>query len=364
MRRLLPLLLLLAAGCRTKAAFDLPIPPDPQEALATPSAEALARYRAADDYSRAHDGLAFVVYEGDAIVYETYAEGFSASTPHHLFSGTKTFACVLQAAAREDGLFTLDEPVAKHLQSFLNDPARGRVTVRQLLDFTSGLAPAWWRLTVDGLVVTEEQRVVDKYAEAAALPLDHEPGARYVYGSSHLFAFGALLQAKLGEERVDAYLQRRVLGPLGLRTAGWIHDPAGNLALPYGAFTTAREWGKLGRLLRDDGRWQGRPLLPASYLQDCLRGSKANPGYGLGVWLNGPVAPALVEELPPALREGGPTGLLLPGGPADLFAAGGHEGQRLYVLPSRGLVVVRLGESGRSFTDAALLRLLLPPDEG
>lgn len=362
MRRLLPLLLLLAAGCRTKAAFDTPLPPDPAQTLASPTAEALARYRAADDYSRAEDGLAFVVYEGDAIVYERYADGFSAATPHHLFSGTKTFACVLQAAAREDGLFTLDEPVATSLQSFRDDPRRARVTVRQLLDFTSGLQPAFWSLTVDGLVVTQEQRVADKYAAAAALPLEHEPGARFLYGSSHLFAFGALLQAKLGGERVDAYLRRRVLDPIGLRTSGWIRDPAGNAALPYGAFTTAREWGKLGLLLRDDGRWKGRPLLPASYLQDCRRGSVANPGYGLGTWLNAGVPAALVEELPRGLHGGGPGGLLLPLGPADLFAAGGHEGQRLYVIPSRGLVVVRIGESGRSFADAELLARLFPPE--
>jgi CubicO group peptidase (beta-lactamase class C family) len=116
-------------------------------------------------------------------------------------------------------------------------------------------------------------------------------------------------------------------------------------------------------LMRDDGVFAGARLVAAGRLGTCLRGSAALPAYGLGWWLNAAVTPAQAEQIPSVLRERlAPPPRLFEPGPPDLFAAIGSDDQRLYVMPSRGLVVVRLARPTREaepFTDAAFLDLLL-----
>ena len=354
MRRLALLCLLALAACRTRTVHERPLPPDATFGERPATGAERARWDEAAAWSEAQGGLALVVVRGNDVVYERYAPGFGPERPRHLFSGTKSFGCALAAAAVEDGLLALDEPAARTLVEWASDPRKSRITIRQLLHFTSGLDPAF-RLTLDALA--EPQRVHDKYLAAVALDADEEPGASFRYGNSHLLAFGELLRRKTGD--VDAYLRRRVLGPLGLRTAGWLHDPAGNPMLPFGAFTTAREWAKYGVFLRDEGRFGGRQLLPAASIRACREGSAQNPGYGITLWLNRPVPVELVGVLP-TLRDGSAAGLLLPGGPPDLFGAGGYKGQRLYVVPSEDLVIARLADDGPGFTDGAFLAKVFP----
>ena len=83
------------------------------------------------------------------------------------------------------------------------------------------------------------------------------------------------------------------------------------------------------------------------------------PAYGFGLWLNAAVGPHVNEHAMPELRGGGPTGFLYPGGPPDLFAAVGDRDNCLYVVPSRGLVIARLGTGNRDWRDADFLRRVL-----
>jgi CubicO group peptidase (beta-lactamase class C family) len=129
--------------------------------------------------------------------------------------------------------------------------------------------------------------------------------------------------------------------------------------LPYGAWTTALEWAKYGVLLRDRGAWRGTQVVPADGVAACLHGSRAMPAYGLTLWLNVPVGPHANARAMPAFRSGGPSGFLYPGGPADLFAAAGDRDNRMYVVPSRGLVIVRLGTGSREWRDAEFLARVL-----
>ena len=176
-------------------------------------------------------------------------------------------------------------------------------------------------------------------------------------------AFGALMKRKLGEDPV-AYLERRVLRPIGFRTSWWTIDPAGNSMLPYGAWTTALEWAKYGVLVRDGGVWRGTRVLPADGVSACLHGSRVMPAYGLTFWLNAPVGPQVNAHAIPALRGGGPRGFLYQDGPPDLFAAAGARDNRMYVVPSRGLVIVRLGTGNRQWRDAEFLSRALDGKAG
>lgn len=311
------------------------------------SAQTDGSFRAAARYSAERDGDAVLVFRHDSLVLEDYANGYDGRALYPLASGTKTFTCVLAGLGLADGLLDLDEPVSRTLAEFRDDSLKARVTIRQLLSLTSGLAPdlvAPWN---------------GEFAAAMRLPMVARPGQRFAYGGATFHVFGELLYRKLGGEDVVGYLRRRILAPLGIDVPFWARDRAGRPQLTSGAALTARDWGRFGLLLLDGGRWRGRQLVPGAALAECRRGSEANPGYGLGLWLNAPV-PA--EPPPPGVQRAGPEDrrILAPDLPPDLFLAAGAGGQRLYILPTPGLVVVRLGHNrGPEFKDDVFLRTLL-----
>jgi CubicO group peptidase (beta-lactamase class C family) len=308
------------------------VPAKPAGAQSPASAVAAARY------SAEHSGDAVLVFHHDSLVLEQYQNGYDGRSPHPLASGTKTFACALAALGQGDRLLTLDEPVARTMAEFAADSLGRQITIRQLLDLTSGLAPD---------------------PAGRGVTLVSRPGARFAYGGTSFAVFGELMSRKLKGEDLVAYLTRRVFAPLGVQVADWQRDGAGLPGLASGAALTARAWGQFGLLLLDQGRWHGRQLLPRAALAECGRGSEANPGYGLGVWLN-PAAPT--RPPPPGVERAGPSDRLIaaPDLPHDLWLAAGTGGQRLYILPSAGLVVVRFGHNtGPDYRDDVFLRTLL-----
>ncbi|MFT4979063.1 MAG: CubicO group peptidase (beta-lactamase class C family) [Myxococcota bacterium] len=293
-----------------------------------------------------------LVVQGDDLIFESYAPDNGAATPHPLWSGTKTFTCALAMAASGQGLLDLDEPAADTLPQ-LSDGREG-ITARHLLQLTSGLRDDWRALSLDGFYETDKQRIDDKYAHALGQPLRTRPGVTFRYGSVHHTLLGALMAQKLGGDPL-AWLESEVLDPIGFRYAGWVRDPADNPMWSYGAWTTGAEWLRLGVLLRDDGLWQGQRILPEGTLDACSTGSTANPAYGLGMWLNEDPGPVDLRKIAHFETDGR---ILYAEGPADLVAAGGARGQRLYILPSQDMVVALLTDS-RQFTDSEFLARLL-----
>jgi CubicO group peptidase (beta-lactamase class C family) len=343
----------------TRLTFDAALPDDGVFGAGSVEPDEMSRYRAAADYSAAHGGQALLVLKGETVVFEEYQDGWTADRPHHLFSGTKSFCCALAAAAMADGKLALDERAADTLVEWRGDPRRERITVRQLLDLSSGLKNDFRHLTLDGLKKIAHQQIHDKYRHALEQPCAREPGQRFSYGTVHYSAFGELIERKLGEAPL-AYLERRVLRPIGFRYAGWNTDPAGNPQLAYGAWTTARHWARYGVLLRDEGRWRGEQVLPAEHLALCRQPSPALPAYGLTLWLNREIPAKSAASLPERMLRGRFGGRRFDAeGSDDLFVAAGAKDQRLYVLPSKDLVIVRFGNGSGSFSDQQLLGLLL-----
>ena len=125
---------------------------------------------------------------------------------------------------------------------------------------------------------------------------------------------------------------------------------------------TPRELGRIGRLLLNDGRWNGEQVI--KHGDRLTESTPASPEFGLGVWLNVDLSTA--ESFP--FSPHAPERILLPhgqdrlnydGAPADLFMAAGRYNQRLYVIPSLQMVVVRLGRADRTWSDGAFLARLL-----
>ncbi len=349
---LLALVCAASSACFHPQTYDTPIPDDGTFLDGTPTAEQRERCRLAVAYSKSHSGYAVLILENDRVICEDYHGATTQPAPHHLYSGTKSFSCALAVSLADEGKLRLDDLVSDTVSEWKSDPLKSRITVRQLLSFTSGLSSDDARLSLDGLV--EHPVVGDKYTVALGLAATHEPGSQFEYGSTHLMAFGGYVRRLTGRDPLEL-LEERLFSKIGFKHAGWIHDPAGNAALPYGAFTTTREWAKFGSLLLHDGDWRGTRVLSSAGLAECRLGSTVMPAYGLTFWLNAEVTPEQLRTAATPLKTSDGTRMLYGEGPADLYAAAGAHNERLFIVPSRGLLVLRQGGSDDTWSDAAFL---------
>jgi len=288
-------------------------------------------YQAAADYLESKNGHAMLVYENGELVFEQYFNGWKSDQGHRLASGTKSFAGAMLAAAMDDKLLTLDEPISDTITEWQSDPKLAKISIRQLLSLTSGIH--------GGSIGS-----VPSYAEALAkAERKHAPGVRFSYGPVPFQLFGEIMRRKLSEsepaETVDDYLNRKILKPIGCEPTLWRKHEAGQPRLPSGCVITAREWAAFGLLMVNCGEHEGKPVLSKSALQECWTGSKINPRYGLGFWLND--NPAL---------------------PKDLVMAAGMGKQKLFIIPSRNLLIVQFAEA-KGYDQNTFLKKVLGGNE-
>lgn len=322
-----------------------------------------AGLEAAARYSREQNGLSLVVLQGDRIVYEEYRDG-DPSRPAFLASCVKSLWGLAAAAAAHDGLLSFDEPVADTLTEWRDDPRRARIRIRDLLTMTSGLDP--------GYAPLYETDPEDAFAVAVGLPAVGPVGESFVYGPANLEAFGAVLERKLARRGMSPvrYLEKRVLEPIGSGYASWTRDQSGRVMMSSGASMTARQLLAVGQLIARQGMWGRRRVIAADKLAALMRGTSANPAYGMSFWLNANAArPDAVEVDYEKALGAGPgfdwnTACVSRLAPPDLVLMMGSWNQRVYVVPSQRLVIVRQG-GGADFTDNEFwARLLQQPQQG
>lgn len=307
--------------------------------------------RAAAQYSTGHRGLALLVVQGGQVIFSEAENGGRAGERHKIYSGTKGFWVLAALAAEEEGILKLDERVAETISEWRDQPAKARVTIRELLNFTSGL-DAEFHLHSD---------LPDRNAVALGVPIVAEAGRRFIYGPAALQVFGEIFRRKLTARGLTpvGYLTKKVLRPLGLGAQIYKLDHAGNPLLASGFQMTAEEWSRMGRLILRGGA----PVVSGSALAQCFRGTSANPAFGIGFWNNRAAGSGarefdIEEMLEKKWHEQDWRGACLcRDAPPDLVAAVGSGYQRLFVVPSLDLIVVRQGLDTR-FSDGDFLRLL------
>ncbi|HZJ16770.1 MAG TPA: serine hydrolase [Chthoniobacteraceae bacterium] len=310
-----------------------------------------AGLRAAAEYSVGQRGTVLLVVRSGKKIFAETANGGSASTSYKIYSGTKMFWILAGLVAVEDGLLRLDEHVATTIEEWASDPQRSRVTIRQLLNFTSGLEP---NFTLHG------DDVRDRNTLAVRTRLGAAPGDEFMYGPAALQVFHEILKRKLAahDETPTRFLERRVLRPLGFGPQRYRQDSVGNPLLASGFKMTANQWLKMGKCILD----HGAPVVARATFAEAVRGTNANPAFGFALW-NNHLAPGGRELDPEEMldlkwqRQDWKSACLCRDAPSDLLACIGSGGQRLYVVPSQELIVVRQGGFGR-FRDAEFLRRL------
>ena len=347
-------------GCREEpapAATHIATPANAIESAAPvrdPWSEAAA-------YSRAHGGEVLLVMRDGKTVFEDAIEGWDMNRPHPLASGTKSFTGVAAMIAVQQGIISLDERVSDTITEWQSDPRKRDITVRELLNLSSGLQPdspddrKRIRSIASGgageRIRSALTRRDDFQKQAIHATAEHDPGTKFEYGGNHFHAFGAFLERRLEARGVSPstaweWYQRNLFEPVGMKVARIGRDRASHPNLPGGASASAREWAKFGEFVRRDGAVVDadgtvRQLLRPELLAQCFEPSPRNARYGLTWWLG----PRGANGALPAVRM-----------------AAGLGKQRLYVIPSANLVVVRfapLNSGNRGFSDEQLIARLL-----
>lgn len=335
-----------------------------------------AAFAAAVAYATKTDGQAVLVLHKGVRVFEQYMRGGSVNTRQMLASGSKSFVGVATIAAVADGWMQLDAPVSQYLTEWRTDARKSRITVRQLLSLESGLETGNMGTGCGGRGAT--------WSDAVAAKSLYEPGTHFAYGPFPFIAMGAAIERAHPKESFDAYLTNRILKPLGV-TVEWRAKCAdGKPQLAGGAAMTARDWATFGEFIRRGGVHGSTRLLPDSLVKQLFKPSTSNAMYGMSWWLRGAVfvqnpADGVSERTAPnaarpTLRErlrarrqrpdnAAVTTAARNAIPQDLVMAAGAGKQRLYLIPSRELVIVRMGNlrGGGEFDDAVFLSTLLTP---
>jgi CubicO group peptidase (beta-lactamase class C family) len=304
---------------------------------------------AAASYSKQRGERALLVWQNGRLILERYSTP-EPSNREHIFSITKSLCALGAFAAIGRRLPQLDEPISLTLTEWQNHPQKRRITVRDLLSQTSGLSP--------GFEALYAANVRDKNQRALNLPVTAPPGKKFVYGPSHYEVLETFMARKLAESPLT-WMERALLGPLGIRPGGWRRDRVGNPYFSAGAQVSARDLLAIGHLVRRKGWHWIFPLVPSSLVRQAALGSEANPIYGLGFWLNrlateNTAVEIDVEEAISA-RADWEHACLSRSAPADMIAMVGSRGQRVYVSSSRRLIIVRLGTKA-GFRDPDFLR--------
>lgn len=278
-----------------------------------------------------------VVKDGE-LVHDAYWNGGSQHGRHRVYSITKSLTSLLVGMAVDDGLLELDDPASEEIDEWRVGPA-GAVAVRDLLSMTSG---RHWDDATDHRMIRDE---ADKTTYAAGLPQDHEPGATWVYDNAAVQALESVLDDLWDTDDVAGIARDRLLDPLGMRDTVWTRDPSGNATTFSGVESTCLDLARVGHLMLHRGTWKGTQLVSSGFVEQATEpSSKLNAAYGLLWWVNG--TGRVVE----VLRQAGYPddkppyeGQLAPVVPDDAFWAYGYGDQYVAVVPSEGVVAVRLG---------------------
>jgi CubicO group peptidase (beta-lactamase class C family) len=351
--RLLLTLALLLIVC-SAAAESWPGAQWPAHALTpSPALKALEDYAfaARDDSRRSGvrtDAL-LILHDGE-LVYERYAGATHADTPHLTWSVSKSIMATVLGVAFGERRFTLDDPVARFYPPFSAHPD---IRIRDLLHWASGLdwqedyeyAPL--NSSVVAMLYTRGRGDMARYT--AAHEVASAPGTSYRYSSGDSTVLAAALRGMVGDKAYADYPWTALFDPLGITTATWERDATGTFVGSSYAYMTARDLARIGLLMQRGGRWQGRQLLPAAWVDFNLTPfnsqTPTDEAPGGQWWLNKGVN-----------GKPGPW----PDAPPDTFAGLGHWGQALYVMPSAKLVIVRYADDrDGTYDHNRLLKLAL-----
>ena len=288
------------------------------------------------------------------VVGEEYFRGYGGTTRFASYSVAKSFlSAVVGVAIDRDyvpGVDQLAYPYFDAWQSPGTDERKRAITVRHLLTMSSGLR--FTDATTGGIAGTDIEgilAVTDAVGYVLGLPSVAEPGTRWSYSGGDSLLLSGIVQATTGRSVLD-FGREHVFDRIGIRSMTWSSDPAGHTFGGWGIGATVRDYARFGYLYQKGGRWNGEALVSEPWVRQSLTAARPSvPWYGFQWWL----APSFSSD--PRYSV-----------PGDAFAAQGLYHQKILVVPSRDLVVVRVGtdEGESTWSDTEFLGRVLSSIRG
>lgn len=269
------------------------------------------------DYLVQNNTKSFMILVNGRIVMEDYFNGHTATTTWPWNSAGKTLTTAITGIAQQEGLMNINTKVSDYLGTGWTTAPLAKenlITSRHLLTMTSGLNDA------------------NNFVTPANLSYLADAGTRWSYHN----VFQRLMDvvAKVSNQSFDAYFNTKLKNKLGM-------DGFWNNGLIFKVYhSNTRSMAKFGILALNKGKWQTEQIVNEAFFTESINSSQnINPAYGYLWWLNGKIS---------YMVPGGQLnflGSLVPNAPADMYAAMGAEDQRIYVIPSKNLVVIRMGDA-------------------
>lgn len=266
----------------------------------------------------------FIILQNGKIAFENYFNGASASTPVAWNSAGKTLTSMMVGIAEEQGFLDLQDPATNYLGSgwtSMTAEQEDTIKIKNMLTMTSG-----------GDYTVENTSCYDP----ECLLYLNDPGEAWFYHN----AFYTLLQPVLDKaypEGWDMAFAERLKNKIGM-TGSWVSIGYNNVF-----FSKTQSMARFGLLVLADGKWNGETIINnPEYLKNMSQTSQQlNLSYGYLWWLNGKesyILPGSTQQF---------SGKLVPDAPDDMFAALGKDDKKLYIIPSKNMVIVRLGDKAQ-----------------
>ncbi|MCB0648070.1 MAG: serine hydrolase [Saprospiraceae bacterium] len=260
----------------------------------------------------------FMILVNGRIVFEEYYDGHTATTPWQWNSAGKTLVSSITGIAEEDGLLKINEKVSDYLGKKWTSAPEAKedlINIRHLLTMTSGIDDEESQLTIPSKLLYKA-----------------DAGTRWAY--HNIFQKLMDVVANASNKTFDDYFNEKLASQIGM-DGFWRH---GLIFRIY--HSSARSMARFGILIQNDGKWMDKKIVPKDFLDDARNPSQdINASYGYFWWLNGKshfMLPGTQEVF---------QSTLIPTAPSDMYAAMGAEDQRLYIVPSKKMIVIRMGDA-------------------
>ena len=259
----------------------------------------------------------FMILVNGRIAMEAYFDGHDAAATWEWNSAGKTLVSAVTGIAQQEGLLSINNSAADYLDTAWTSMPRAKedlITVRHLLTMTSGIDDS-------------KQLVVKSNLTYVA-----DAGTRWAYGN----VFQKLINvvAEASNKDFESYFNERLKNKIGM-------DGFWNFGAIFTIYhSTTRSMARFGLLALNKGKWANEPIINEAYFTESVNTSQSiNPSYGYLWWLNGKSKFMIPGE------QTVYNGFLVPNAPADMYAAMGANDQRIYVIPSKKMVIVRMGNA-------------------
>lgn len=222
---------------------------------------------------------------------------------------------------------------------WIEDPRRN-ITINDLLQMSSGLK---WNEDYGKLsdVTTMLYKKWNCYEYAISFPFENDAGSiwKYSSGSTNILS-GIIRKSIANDEKYHLFPYNELFNKIGMSSMILETDLSGHFVASSYGYATAKDWARFGQLYLQDGVWRGDTILPKGWVKYSSTAAPKSKGkYGALFWLN--------------------SSLDLPDVPSDMFCCEGHRGQRIFIIPSKELIIVRLGFAEDHFNHNLFVKSIL-----